>query len=186
MTKLPALTVISKKTFWKNNFFVGILKVNDKNSMHPDPDPLVRGMVPRIQIRIRIHTKMSWIRNTRENGVSDPHLLQNQILFLTWCGSRSRQIYRTNTVLCIKAQHTVVSAHFPQNVSSVSVNVFSLFVIMSLCLCWSTYWTVELLLTEHIWGFSIRNNLPEARRNGISKGSSWCLHIVNNITFFLS
>jgi hypothetical protein len=27
-----------------------------------DPDPLVRGMDP--QIRIRIHTKMSWIRNT--------------------------------------------------------------------------------------------------------------------------
>jgi hypothetical protein len=29
---------------------------------NPDPDPLVRGMDPRI--RIRIHTKMSWIRNT--------------------------------------------------------------------------------------------------------------------------
>jgi hypothetical protein len=31
---------------------------------HPDPDPgpLVRGMDPRI--RIRIHTKISWIRNT--------------------------------------------------------------------------------------------------------------------------
>jgi hypothetical protein len=28
----------------------------------PDPDPLVRGMDPRI--RIRIHPKMSWIRNT--------------------------------------------------------------------------------------------------------------------------
>jgi hypothetical protein len=28
----------------------------------PDPDPLVRGMDPRIWIRI--HTKMSWIRNT--------------------------------------------------------------------------------------------------------------------------
>jgi hypothetical protein len=27
-----------------------------------DPDPLVRGMDPRI--RIRIHTKISWIRNT--------------------------------------------------------------------------------------------------------------------------
>jgi len=29
---------------------------------NPDPDPLVRGMDPRI--RIRIHPKMSWIRNT--------------------------------------------------------------------------------------------------------------------------
>jgi hypothetical protein len=30
----------------------------------PNPDPLVRGMDPRIQIRIRIHAKMSRIRNT--------------------------------------------------------------------------------------------------------------------------
>jgi hypothetical protein len=38
------------------------LKVNDENGriQDPDPDPLVRGMDP----RIRIHTKMSWIRNT--------------------------------------------------------------------------------------------------------------------------
>jgi hypothetical protein len=47
-------------------FFAGILKVNDENSRiriqdpDPNPDPLVRGMDP----RIRIHTKMSWIRNT--------------------------------------------------------------------------------------------------------------------------
>jgi hypothetical protein len=44
------------------------LKVNDENSRiriqdpDPNPDPLVRGMDPRI--RIRIHPKMSWIRNT--------------------------------------------------------------------------------------------------------------------------
>ncbi len=49
-------------------FFAGILKVNDENSRiriqdpDPNPDPLVRGMDPRI--RIRIHPKMSWIRNT--------------------------------------------------------------------------------------------------------------------------
>ena len=46
------------------SFFAGILKVNDENSririQDPDPDPLVRGMNP----RIRIHPKMSWIRNT--------------------------------------------------------------------------------------------------------------------------
>jgi hypothetical protein len=48
--------------------FVGILKVNDENSriririQDPDPDPLVRGIDPRI--RIRIHSKMTWIRNT--------------------------------------------------------------------------------------------------------------------------
>ncbi len=48
----------------KNLYFAGILKVNDENSririQDPDPDPLVRGMDP----RIRIHPKMSWIRNT--------------------------------------------------------------------------------------------------------------------------
>jgi hypothetical protein len=50
----------------KNYFFAGILKVNDENSririQDPNPDPLVRGMDPRI--RIRIHPKILWIRNT--------------------------------------------------------------------------------------------------------------------------
>jgi hypothetical protein len=58
--------VISRKNCGKNLFFAGILKVNDENSRirdpntDPDPDPLVRGMDP----RIRIHPKISWIRNT--------------------------------------------------------------------------------------------------------------------------
>ncbi len=46
--------------------------VNDENSririQDPDPEPLVRGMDPRI--RIRIHPKISWIRNTAKN--TDP------------------------------------------------------------------------------------------------------------------
>ncbi len=46
------------------------MKVNDENP-HPDPDPLVRGIDPRI--RIRIHTKMSWIHNT-EVGIGFRHL----------------------------------------------------------------------------------------------------------------
>jgi hypothetical protein len=33
----------------------------------PNPDPLVRGM----DLRIRIHPKMSWIRNTAFNRASD-------------------------------------------------------------------------------------------------------------------
>jgi hypothetical protein len=55
-------TVISRKNCVKNNFFAGMLKVNDENSRIriQDPDPLVRSMDP----RIRIHPKMSWIRNT--------------------------------------------------------------------------------------------------------------------------
>ncbi len=44
-------------------FFVGILKVYDDTSRM---DPLVRGMDPRI--RIRIHIKMSWIRNAACNS----------------------------------------------------------------------------------------------------------------------
>jgi hypothetical protein len=62
----------SVSQFKQKMFFVGILKVNDEKSririQDPDPDPdsnpdpLVRGMDPRI--RIRIHSKMSWIRNT--------------------------------------------------------------------------------------------------------------------------
>jgi hypothetical protein len=57
--------VISRKNCVKNKFFDGILKVKDDSRIRiqdPDPDPLVRGMDPRI--RIRIHPKMSWIRNT--------------------------------------------------------------------------------------------------------------------------
>jgi hypothetical protein len=54
--------VICRKTFLKKLVFcVGLLKVNDENpDPHPDPNPFVRGMDP----RIRIHTKMTWIRNT--------------------------------------------------------------------------------------------------------------------------
>ncbi len=52
----------------KKLVFCWILKVNDENSririQDPDPDPLVRGMDPRIRIKIRIHPKISWIRNT--------------------------------------------------------------------------------------------------------------------------
>ncbi len=43
--------------------FVSILKVKD------DPDPLVIGVDP----RIRIHTKMSWIRNTEDKPILSDH-----------------------------------------------------------------------------------------------------------------
>jgi hypothetical protein len=52
--------VTSRKNCVKKLFFAGILKANEENTQ--DPDTLVRGMDP--PIRIRIHTKMSWIRNT--------------------------------------------------------------------------------------------------------------------------
>ncbi len=47
--------IISKIFFYKTKFFVGILKVTDENS--------------RIRIQIRIHTKMSWIRNTDKSSI---------------------------------------------------------------------------------------------------------------------
>ncbi len=57
------------------------MKVNDENSRIriQDPDPLVRSMDPRI--RIRIHPKMSWIRNT---GFLRPCIFQgfSQIIYV--------------------------------------------------------------------------------------------------------
>jgi hypothetical protein len=47
-----------QKYFLLKFFFVGILKLNDENS-RIRIQALVRGMVPRIQIRIRIHTNIS-------------------------------------------------------------------------------------------------------------------------------
>jgi hypothetical protein len=59
--------VISRKNCVKKLVFACILKVNDENGririQDPEPDLLVRGMDP----RIRIHPKMSWIRNTVSN-----------------------------------------------------------------------------------------------------------------------
>ncbi len=51
--------VISKKIFVNVLKDTGQRKYQDPNQ-HPDPEPLVRGMDP----RILIHTTISWIRNT--------------------------------------------------------------------------------------------------------------------------
>ncbi len=59
--------VISKKIFYKIRFFLASWE--DQWRKWPDPDPLVRVMDPRIQIRIRIHPKMSWNRNTGAKGM---------------------------------------------------------------------------------------------------------------------
>jgi hypothetical protein len=69
----------SRKSCVNNYFFAGILKVNDENSSiriqdpDPNPDPLIRGMDPRI--RIRIHPKMSWIRNTGYDMVDEIRII---------------------------------------------------------------------------------------------------------------
>jgi hypothetical protein len=64
---VPSNSNKQKKCLNKNSFLLAsILKVNDEKSririQDPNPDPLVRGMDP--GIRIRIHSKMSWIWNT--------------------------------------------------------------------------------------------------------------------------
>ncbi len=56
----------------ENRFFF-ILKVTEDFGTDPHPDPLDRGMDPKIRIRNRIRTKMSRIQNTGRTEVS--HLL---------------------------------------------------------------------------------------------------------------
>ncbi len=59
---VPSISNNQKNLFLKL-VFGGVLMVNDEK-IRIRLDPLVRGMDPRIWIRI--HTKMSWIRNTAE------------------------------------------------------------------------------------------------------------------------
>ncbi len=60
---------MSRKNCVKKLVFCWHLEGQWRKKQDPDqdPDPLVRGMDPRIRIRIRIHPKMSWIRNTALN-----------------------------------------------------------------------------------------------------------------------
>ncbi len=53
---------VHSKSNMQKNFFkiISFLSASWSSMMKIDPDPLVRGMDP----RIRIHTKMSWIRNS--------------------------------------------------------------------------------------------------------------------------
>ncbi len=58
--KVPVPSKSNKqKKFRKKIFFVDVLKVKDEKSTIRNPDPLFIGMNPRIRIR----TKISWIRN---------------------------------------------------------------------------------------------------------------------------
>jgi hypothetical protein len=56
--------LISRKTLYKKIIFLlaSWRSMTKKQNTDPHPDPLVRGMDPRI--RIRFHPKMSWILNT--------------------------------------------------------------------------------------------------------------------------
>jgi hypothetical protein len=82
--------VICRKTFLYH-FYAGVLQ-DPHPHPHPDPDPLIRGMDPRI--RIRIHTKMSWIRK-----IALHHLLQGTYecaLCIPWPGPRFDPIRRAH------------------------------------------------------------------------------------------
>ncbi len=66
--------VICIKTFFSHSFF--IVFYWRPEGQQQDPDPLVTGMDP--QIRIRIHTKMSWICNTAIRPDTVRHTLKYQ------------------------------------------------------------------------------------------------------------
>ncbi len=69
------------------------MKVNDENSMirDPNPVPLVRGMDPRI--RIRIHTKMSWIRNIALD-ISVFCITAARVLYISLSSEKSIETHR--------------------------------------------------------------------------------------------
>jgi hypothetical protein len=54
-----------QKNFFEKICFLLASMMKIAGSGSADPDPLVRGIDPRI--RIQIHIKMSWIRNTAKN-----------------------------------------------------------------------------------------------------------------------
>ncbi len=86
---VPSKSNMQKNFLTKISFLLASWRSQDP-SPHPDPEPLVRGMDPRIQIRI--HTKMSWIRNTAalvRLVAVDAELLSNQC-----CGSGIRCLFR--------------------------------------------------------------------------------------------
>jgi hypothetical protein len=66
---------VPSKSNMQKNFNKTCWRLEGQWRKQQDPDPLVRGMYP----RIRIHTKMSWIRNTAANSDKDPDPL--------WSGS---------------------------------------------------------------------------------------------------
>jgi hypothetical protein len=90
---------LQKVTSRKNcvNKLVFCWLVNDENSrlriQNPDPDPLVRGMDP----RIRIHTKMSWIRNTAGK--------QSLFFSVVWSRSRFEQFCQMRKFAKLDLQH---------------------------------------------------------------------------------
>jgi hypothetical protein len=53
---------MSRKNCVKKLVFCWHLEGQRRKFQDPDPDPLVRGM----DLRIRIHPKMSWIRNSEK------------------------------------------------------------------------------------------------------------------------
>jgi hypothetical protein len=86
------------------------LKVNEENSririQDPDPDPLARGMYPRIQIRI--HPKMSWIRNIVFFRVFRGKLTMRAILIPElFCGKRPFTHNQITSTYAIGPQITI-------------------------------------------------------------------------------
>jgi hypothetical protein len=67
-----------------------------KEGSDPDRDPLVRGMDPRI--RIRIHTKMSWIRN---NATHTSYFFIPFTLFVSSYQNFLKEVWYYGTISCL-------------------------------------------------------------------------------------
>ncbi len=84
-----------QKNFYKNQFFVDILKVNDKNS----------------RIRIRIHQLEAWIRGSRSGSGSTPKCHGSATLFLNLKFTFSVHFWLQIKLNCFICLDTVSWAH---------------------------------------------------------------------------
>jgi hypothetical protein len=95
------------------------LKVNDENRRiriqdpDPDPNPLVRCMDPRI--RIRIHHRMSWIRNTGPKAASGMIFQDDRLVPVSVFMKRV-----TRTIFGISKYFMEASKKFLTNITTVS------------------------------------------------------------------
>jgi hypothetical protein len=90
----------NKPKKFEKRIFVDTLKIAYENNRiaDPNPEPLARGMDPRIRICIRIRTKISWIRNTGFfliDGKFD-RCVPGMPLMLFSCRTYLKELYKYN------------------------------------------------------------------------------------------
>ncbi len=111
---VPVPSKSNNQKIYLHKIIVRILRLIDENNRIRIQDPLVRGMDPRI--RIRIHTKMLWIRNTAKYFVSSPDLYGNywkhrpllSFYFNQFC-TKSTISAKVRFLLCVMVPIKIVS-----------------------------------------------------------------------------